>query len=129
MARGTENKKDRQDDNGGEFLSPAEVILAWGDAFKDLASHPKIKFRDDSVVVELSQEVHTTDEGPSKWITLREPTVQSLKSLDRAKGDIERAAILLEVCGNVTGKDVSSLKGRDFILLQKIVAAFLSDGQ
>ncbi len=120
----------RKEDDG--FLKPDQVLATWGEQWKDLASHPKVKFTDAEVYVHLSHKIPTTanDEGDTETsqIVLTEPTVGQMKLIDSAKGDIAKAAMLVQQCGDLTAASVNKIKGRDFILLNKVVGAFLSDG-
>lgn len=116
--------------SGGEFLPEDQVIEVWGEQFKELAVHPKVRFTESEVFIGLSKPIPAVDSGggTTDQIVLLEPNVGQLKMMDSAKGDVAKAAALIQSCSDLPAASVNKIKGRDFMLLNKVVAAFLSDG-
>lgn len=57
-------------------------------------------------------------------VTLQRPQVRHLKALDRAKGDVERAALLIGELAQLPPSAVDQLDGEDFAALSEVVADF-----
>lgn len=112
-------------------LTESEIVELWGEGFRSLSNHPQIKFSQETVSVELKRSpalVQTSGEE-SKTIKLEEPTVETLKMMDLAKGDVGKVASLIQGCGGIPAASVNKIKASDFMLLSEVVAAFLGSSQ
>lgn len=108
-------------------LSKESVIEIWGEAFASLADNKRIEITEDEIILNLRRPI-VTEEGEIKSVTLREPNLSDLKTIDGAKGDIAKAAALFSQCSGILPVYADKITGRDFIAAQQIISAFLADG-
>ena len=52
-----------------------------------------------------------------------------MRAMDSAKGSVAKAVLLLSSTAGMTEKVIDKIKGRDFILLGRVIGGFLDDGQ
>lgn len=106
------------------------IVEIWGEGFREIHNHPQIKFTNENIYVELKRTpalVSIESSEPTKVLKFDEPDIGILKSMDLAKGEISKAAILIQKCSNMPGASIDKIKGRDFIVISKVVGGFLSD--
>lgn len=111
-----------------EYLDRDMISEYWGEDFLPLAENHRVKFGMDSIFVTLKSPVKNVDGEETKVVELKEPTVAVMKSIDGAKGEVTKAAVLLASMSGVPNASFNTVKASDFMLLNKVVAAFLSDG-
>lgn len=58
-------------------------------------------------------------------LVLQEPTVKRLRTLDKAKGQVESAALLIGACAGCSSATIDRLSGADFIGIGALLADFL----
>ena len=61
-----------------------------------------------------------------KQLSLSEPTVGKMKRAEEVEGEISQTIALISVCANITEKEVSCLKTRDFGRVDKAVRLFFN---
>lgn len=146
-----EAQKDMMDDDNDEImevrdsddderdlpgLPPERVVEVWGDGFEDITKHPRITYFEDKIEISLHHPFFVKKKygntAPVKEtvdkITLMDPTVSDMMAMDEVKGDVAKAARFLESCAGLPGTYVAKMRGRDFLLVQKVLGAFLYDG-
>ena len=114
------------------FLSESEIVEVWGEGFKDLANHPQVKFTQENVIVELKRTpaLITNESGEgTKVLKFEEPDVGVLKLMDTAKGDVGKAAALIQGCAGLPAASANKIKSSDFMVISQVVAGFLSTSQ
>ena len=108
------------------FLKPEDVAGVWGGDFAPLAHDPRVRFTDSEIEIKLSRPV-LTDSGETDRIYVHEPDVTDLKTTDGAQGEITKTAILLRVLAGIPQASVNKMRGRDFMLANKVITPFFSD--
>lgn len=104
----------------------------WGKEFVELLADPKIHFTMDAIFVDVQTPVEVIGNEKTESVTtvrIEEPNVSQLKSVDTVKGDMAKAAVLLESSVGITAASLDRMKSRDFMRCQKVMACFLGGGQ
>jgi hypothetical protein len=112
----------------GQLTNKETVVELWGEEFERLSENPRVVFLENEIRVRLEAEVKLASGETTKVLTLREPTVGDLKATDAVKGDVTKSAALLAACADLPDAVVSKMPGSDFVLVNKVIGAFLSDG-
>jgi hypothetical protein len=112
----------------GQLTNKETVVELWGEEFERLSENPRVVFLENEIRVRLKAEVKLASGETTKVLTLREPTVGDLKATDAVKGDVTKSAVLLASCADLPDAVVSKMLGSDFVLVNKVIGAFLSDG-
>jgi hypothetical protein len=112
----------------GQLTNKETVVELWGEEFERLSENPRVVFLENEIRVRLKAEVKLASGETTKVLTLREPTVGDLKATDAVKGDVTKSAALLASCADLPDAVVSKMPGSDFVLVNKVIGAFLSDG-
>lgn len=77
-------------------------------------------------IVELSRPIEANGETLYK-LTLREPCVKDLKSMDGIDGDIAKAVALAAQLARVPPSAIDGMNAKDFAKLSEVVADFLAE--
>lgn len=112
----------------GQLTNKETVVELWGEEFERLSENPRVVFLENEIRVRLKAEVKLASGETTKVLMLREPTVGDLKATDAVKGDVTKSAALLASCADLPDAVVSKMPGSDFVLVNKVIGAFLSDG-
>jgi hypothetical protein len=110
-------------------LNKDQIKETWGDEFLSLVDDNKIKFTDSEIIVELSKPVSTIEDGETKFLKVKEPTVSELRIMDTTKGDMAKSIALLGACADLAEATITNLKTRDFMRIQKVILCFLGGSQ
>ena len=78
----------------------------------------------DTTVVQLSRPIEWGGETITE-LSFREPTVADLKKTDRAKGEVEKTAILIAALGGIAPPAVDRLSAKDMQACGEVIARFL----
>lgn len=113
----------------GQISDPKVVEELWGEEFVQFVKSDRVIITENALYVKLKVPVTSpTEGGKTDIIKINEPTVGELKTMDTVKGDMSKAATLLETLAGITSADMNKMKASDFILINKIMNIFLLDG-
>lgn len=113
----------------GRIVDEAVVSQMWGADFVKFVKNPRVIITEDGLYIKLKQPVtNPKDSGKVDTIKINEPTVGEMKVMDSVKGDLTKAAALLETLTGLTTSDVNKMKASDFLLFNEILSCFLLDG-
>lgn len=111
------------------FLTDEQIREDWPPEFHGFIGNKRVKFlTTGEVQVELSNDVTTEKESYTKLVTIKDVTAGDLMACDSVKGDFAKGAAMISAAAGLPLASVKRLKGRDFMLLQKVANAFLGIG-
>jgi len=113
----------------GQITSKEAIIELWGVEFVKLSQNPRIVITEDAVFVQIRGELTLTDGTKSSLVKLREPNLQDMKNTDTVKGEVSKNAVMIASVCNIIDSSLDKIGGRDYVLLNEVCTAFLSDGQ
>jgi hypothetical protein len=110
-------------------LNREQIKEIWGEEFLGLVNDKKIKITESAITVELSKSVKTIENGETKLLEIKEPSVSDLRAMDLVKGEMAKSVVLMGACAGLAEATINNLKTRDYMRVQKVISCFLDVSQ
>lgn len=111
-----------------EIFDVEQIVSEWGEEFRLFSKNRRVHFTGNEIYLDLKTSVKNLAGEDTMCIRIREPNVSELRMMDAVKGEVSKMSSMLEALIGISDAEMSKMKASDFVILSKVVGAFLADG-